>query len=1254
MTAQDRRRECGRLVLVALAAIVVVAVSLEGLERDFSAADEQLPYVDPHTENRVDPSNQSNLGIQSQIIVSAPKVWQYERVEALMDGLLRDVEGISVKDLTLLDPNSANATNLDFLQTMFEASFKYDQAAGIRLRNEQATYDVTSGPQRAQLDDYNLHVAALREQRLRLTTDYFAANNTVNQLEGLKAAGALSSDDEKRLATAKANAAELKTQLDTVGSMITSAGAPPAISSAPMPNSTAAPALISSPSTFGQFLGGLPDELKKSVVDSLKQPNYPATKRLENFMTLLRERLAAQVSVLQDDVVRNADTQVFLVQFDVGLYPHKTHKDQMANVEYRIKDCADCTVYSVYPGQSSYNVANFSGSSRRNKLSAVLGWIGFGLNAQYERQRDQLQSSMVQSVYAAGYHEKVNDVASVGWHYYPAPFEQYVSPGLRSTFALVAMKKRTGEAAKKIKLEVATSWSKKKEPGRPMQFSKVQLELPAMSNVASAAMPARDPNKLQILRIEYNPVTYLQDDTSTEPDPLSKCPIRRCTAVMLTFDQSVDANLVVTVRGRPLNRVRDWRGRATSVLPPAQESGNSKRTVRSLIERDDLEADSWYQLNSREILLNISRGLAGTSAFPAISLSDATHPTVLLPYDLGLDHTEVVVSGFRMVPRTPEEIQAYARRFAGPDVKPDATSLSSEADRIPLRTGSYPYSAFLPLFVPIPFTQKIFAYVGETGEDLLIGFAGDPVDAKGHAVGRKPWIDTRTRVILEDRDLDFAWPLTCVAQGPMLNCELPLDTIRDTYLNIVRVCDTVAKCPAIRKSIEHIAVPIATSFAKSQNAFRLFSSRPLADREALRSQQKAPTEPALKSLAKVGVTSLQVWISQFDPDDHPGLDSAEPAALPFVALSPDNAERPFRFSAYNWRTGEVTLENCGVLASTTIELKLLGTSRESVVVPYAPVTGKQSCRAATLKIEEFRRDVMVFQAMVPLATEAAPVPTNSSITFPVNVAPLLPHFETPTTFPRQRVKDKKVVTEQWDIEWPVTRVACGDTITLGALNGSPDVSVAWVVGADNSANPCTASTADDFKGGLAKLRLSIKRAAVTRLPRQLEILRQVGGPKEPETLPLPGARSVVVASTDLQALLLPTSLALEPIGGSGFVLRGDGEQAGEISAVLVQKDGESDRLPAVSSGAFAHVNMEKQKPGNYVVVPIVTVDGVDFPLRVIGTDGQRLSYTKPKPPDPEKPEPKLDNKTTTRTTVTRTRESSGNASPSAATPKSKP
>ena len=99
--------------------------------------------------------------------------------------------------------------------------------------------------------------------------------------------------------------------------------------------------------------------------------------------------------------------------------------------------------------------------------------------------------------------------------------------------------------------------------------------------------------------------------------------------------------MVVTVSGQPLRRVRDWRGRATSILPPAQSASDfglaaapasgatsaqptrfENPPSRSLLEADQFSPNSWMEVDSHRLLLNISKDLVGSSDFPTISIVD--------------------------------------------------------------------------------------------------------------------------------------------------------------------------------------------------------------------------------------------------------------------------------------------------------------------------------------------------------------------------------------------------------------------------------------------------------------------------------------------------------------------------------------------------------------------------------------------------------------------------------------------------------
>src|SRR6185312_1461457 len=137
-------------------------------------------------------------------------------------------------------------------------------------------------------------------------------------------------------------------------------------------------------------------------------------------------------------------------------------------VAFELSGCPGCKVYSLYPGQSSYNVANYQGSTKRRTFAGNFATlIGLGISANYQRQEDALKGSLVQSVYISGFqsnveeenqnHEssevdKAQEAADqkqnfsslpieqrFGWYYNSAPFDDYVTPGIRSTFAIITV-----------------------------------------------------------------------------------------------------------------------------------------------------------------------------------------------------------------------------------------------------------------------------------------------------------------------------------------------------------------------------------------------------------------------------------------------------------------------------------------------------------------------------------------------------------------------------------------------------------------------------------------------------------------------------------------------------------------------------------------------------------------------------------------------------------------------------------------------
>jgi hypothetical protein len=1290
------------------------------------------------------------------ISIAQPKIWQFERVSALLDGLLRDVEGVSLADLNQLDPSQQNAAALKFIQTALEVGVQYDQGAAVNNANTLSNYNELHASQSQQLQQYNTYMQTLANERDRLAAQYTASSNEVNALTALEATGPLTAAQTKQLEEATSKQASTQASLASVNSLISGAGAAPSLTAPPTVTGTSvqAPAsgssMASSLSGFSDVLKNLPDGVQKNLSAALQSPSYPATKRLDNFITLLYERLAREISVLQDDLTRDPENVPFLLQFDVGVYPSKKAKDHVARVEFKL-DCPGCKVYSVYPGQSSYNLANYSGSSKRTTLwGNVLTLIGFGASASYRRQTDALQGSLVQSVYTAGFQNGVlNEPGkaeidtreqvdadraeqSFGWYYGAAPFEQVVTPGIRTTFAMVTVPRdlirtsqdRFGNTDACIPFHIDAAWSNRNDPlaqnsyyspfGRVVKqvrvpfYNSTRSELDSYSETeankrcegtgkvacnpeelrdanshtdsqlkecctvrtlskkeskkedksvwkakTSVKLPAslddysligaREKQKLHVIRMEYDTVyeapapaasatsvqTSVQTSTqSTNPatgqttaqtttqttgssvavsnsspvpatpdasaalNPLP-CQKLKCAPVLLKLDHPIDPNLTVTVRGTPLQRVRDWRGRATSVLPAAQSGSDLSGAAaasgslslkqlaqsRGLLEIDQFGPNTWFPLNSHELLLNISIDVATDSEFPVIQLADPSG-SVVIPHDLRKSFTELIVNNFRMRPQTEHGIQTEVARQnwrdTGSDSCPNGAiskecTLPENQKDAPISSGLYPFSTFSPLFSPQPVVRDFFAFMGETGEDLLIGFL--PRSALQVAADITPhfdWQAAQTRVILEDRDQDFAWSLSCDVQGDFLSCRIPRDEITRTYLNFLRACPTFKVCPGLeadyRPLLQSVSITaslkgspiIATTEKSLQEIDKNYMELEPKIQELLR--QKITN---VKSFDDAFLSTLQVWVEQFDEEGKNVFYSPEPLHVGFFPISDDYWEntnfKPWDFQSASRDDAE--LVGCNYLPTGSpgdIAVSLLGVAGWKAFIGQAQngtgwrsLTPLGSCGTFRIPTAALVNNPIVFQMQFPLSS-ASPdgKPVRATITIPrYRVAPYprqsqirVRHLVEPTFGTEPPPFDKK----SWEIIIPVEHTTCFDALDLDSnALPKPAIETKWV-NATKKLNSCVTEGGTESnwqkadEAGRVELSVKVPQRAIKDLPESIHITRTTSGNVAWEVATLP----------NLRRLLLPSHATIKTLGPTSFAIVG--EHAEVIDHVVVQ------------------------------------------------------------------------------------------------------
>jgi IPT/TIG domain-containing protein len=1194
------------------------------------------------------------------ISIAQPKIWQYERVNTYLDGLLRDVEGISVSDLTQLDPNAQNAGAIKFIQSALELGVQYNQAIGVSNATAMQTWQAQYQQQQQQITQYNSNLQQLHDQQNTLTQQIVAQSAIVTNLQQLQASGTtLTTPQANALTNAQQSLANLQTALTSVNSAIASAGAPPALPTAPAlqtPTVQGPASGTSMSSTFyglSDLLGKLPAGIQSELTSALQSPSYPATKRLDSFITLLYERLSREISALQDDTMRDPDTEAFLLQFDVGLYPASRTKNHMARVEFQLNDrqCKGCKIYSIYPGQSSYNVANYTGESRRKSFWGNLSFlIGLGVSGAYSRQEDTLHGSLVQSVYTSGFQD-ISDqstegaVQRFGWNYGAAPFEMYVSPGIRSTFAILTVPRKLIEERQQsargdnppqagcFALNVEANWSLRNNPfynhahflesdasidsDRKSTVRKtLTIRLPGTAGSPKLATTIkREPQKLHVMSFEYNTVYTTPPPSSggttasltpasttvASPPPSSGagtatlangCRVKQCAEVLIGLDQPIDPNLVVTVNGTVLERVRDWRGRATSILPPAESlsdltssSGltggvgsqgslrSLTRTAPGLLEADQIGPDTWYALDSHRLLLVISNTTVPDEEFPTIRITDPSKKVISLPQDLDEGFSELLINGFHLAAREGVQFDQFLRnRYY---VKADAAEADAEKKQGLTNAiealkpgGPYSHDTFVPLFLREPGRKRFWASIGETDAQLLIGFLGDPSDGGS----RYSWLASRTQVILEDRDLDLAWSLSCYPQGAELVCDLPMPEIQAAY-NIASIgCgrSETRNCPAISGSLT--------------DGF---------------------------------VSTLQAWLEQYDPDGDNAFYSPAPVSLGLFPTGED-LKGFLPWQAVEIDSEAIKLEGCQYLTKAG-GIDILGerarASNSALTFTLLEDSQFKNCGVFNLPTAALSHDPLVFRSTQDRYSSKPPYTLPASL--------LRPSFEKPMVVPGDFSPKDNYRPMKWTITIPVSRVNCDDSIS--SYEG-PSPRFKWLAGS-KAGGHCV----DFQKDWGANFDKTWQSASLNgRVQMQFAVARADVPSLAPTNYIVRGTESTQVATLpSLRHLILPSKLKVQQLSVTQFALIG--ENADAIAAVAMQSGSSAQILPSASASNYALVTLPQ--PGDNSKAPSssspqitsllppsgvagvsVTIKGANFGAQqdknAVTFDGQNAQVTK--------------------------------------------
>jgi hypothetical protein len=535
--------------------------------------------------------------------VTQPFIRPYERAYPFFDGLFQDVSAIQVNQL-LLDPNSANAYSVDALQSSFQLSAQYNMLSGIQNTAAAQYYTATASLQTQLLNQQAQLAQQLTTATQQLVKDQEAVSQAANPTAAQKAA--VAQDDN--------TISGINAQLTAIKGMQANLPSSPGFAQT-------APAAPTSPTSLaGQSQFQIP---------ASNTPNYPATKKMDNQVNLLWDRLTRllKVSSLPDNI---GDWNLYFVDFDPAVI--RTDKAAtLLEMRYQLK-CDDeeakamPLVVDLYPKEAAVNIASEKWKDHSFGLSAIFSFFSFGASAAYNREHLQASQAMAQSSYVSGYGVGMN---RFGWQFGRTIGEDAIRVGEKPTAALIAVPSTCTSWSVS---PTVVKWRDKHNDDTGTQTSTVQeLQNATLSwksfasDTASASRKALKGRRITELRF-----AIVQYDSSAPTPTIAT--VSLATAVRL------DPQMTVNVDGYQIKRARDNFARAT---PNGGSSG--------LLESSALAVNTWIPTSSNSLILNLDASMF-TTHFPRIELvAPSPEDTIDVANELRAKSPNVTVNGYTWI-----------------------------------------------------------------------------------------------------------------------------------------------------------------------------------------------------------------------------------------------------------------------------------------------------------------------------------------------------------------------------------------------------------------------------------------------------------------------------------------------------------------------------------------------------------------------------------------------------------------------------
>jgi len=553
------------------------------------------------------------------ICIGSPKLWLYDRMYPMLDGLLRDVEGVSLSSLSGLDANAVNSRVMDLLQNFVQASVSVDQTAGISNAFARDTFNATRSSQLAQLKDSGASAQALANENATVMQAIAAAVDAQTKRVQALPPGTSCSQDAQ-CSHLQSNVTDLTEELNSLKAA--SEAVPTVTPAGPQLNPVSGGQLASpNPLSPGAFVTAAMSADPGAL-------SIPAREKLENFITLLNDRLTKQLALNLDEAGMKDTYVPVVVELDVYVNPKKHRQNQTAGSLFRVtvnktplddRQKVDClnsdqserpvVVYNLYPTTAAFNVGSVSGKSSGFLLNGGFKGLFLGSTFAWQRQRDHVTEAMMQSVYVNGFRD---NESAFGWYYGAPAYTNTVRPGGYATFALLLVPgshDSDGDMkACPIEIQGGSFWKNHRDEIETVEAMSTRLRPSSPAVVALQNVEDRP----YIKQVQYTP----HFDTS---DTLAK----DLNTISLEFEDPINPNLLLTSSGQLLKRVRDWRGRATS--PSADDtisitdSSNVTQKIsreRGLFEADIDEANTWIAVSRTKVMIKLDAKTAGQYRFP--------------------------------------------------------------------------------------------------------------------------------------------------------------------------------------------------------------------------------------------------------------------------------------------------------------------------------------------------------------------------------------------------------------------------------------------------------------------------------------------------------------------------------------------------------------------------------------------------------------------------------------------------------------